>query len=738
MISIFDSVKTIHQIQELFRMSNFQIITTVSAQLNISQKQVQTVSGFLEEGATIPFLARYRQEATGGLDEEQLREIRDALEFQKALSARKETILKSIAEQGKLTDDLEEQIKNCIELSTLEDLYLPYKQKRKTRGDKAKEKGLEPLAELVWSQEIENGNPDDYAKEYVSEEKEVPTVEDAWKGATDIVAEWINEHLEVREKLRDIFQKHSTIKTKKNPAVKDRTNFEDYYEFTSKVDRLKPYQILAINRGERENILFVNTEVWEERTLETIDDIVITNDMSIFTERLQDAVEDAFKRLLSPSLERELRNALTEKADAHAIDTFATNLGNLLMQPPLEKKVVLGLDPAYRTGCKLAVVDGTGKYLDGTTIYPTPPQSKIAESEIVLGKLIDKYKVELIAIGNGTGSREAEQFVADFIQKSGVPVSYLIVNEAGASVYSASKVARNEFPDLDAAQRGNISIARRVQDPLAELVKIDPKSIGVGLYQHDVNQSQLSGKLDDVVESCVNEVGVNLNTASAPLLTHISGLSKKVAEGIVHRREKEGIFTSRNQIKEIEGVGEFRFQQAAGFMRIPESKNPLDNTAIHPESYQAAEKLCNLFSIDLEKLSSQKDQVALKLSNINTKQVAAELGVGEPTLELIIENLQKPGRDPRESLQKPILRTDVVKMEDLKEGQKLQGTVRNVVDFGAFVDIGVKQDGLLHVSGMSKTKKVDDPHDVVGVGDIINVEIIKLDLERGRIGLKLY
>ncbi len=468
-----------------------------------------------------------------------------------------------------------------------------------------------------------------------------------------------------------------------------------------------------------------------------MDDIVITNDMSIFTERIQDAVEDAFKRLLSPSLERELRNALTDKADEHAIETFATNLGNLLMQPPLEKKIVLGLDPAYRSGCKLAVVDGTGKYLDGTTIYPTPPQNKIVDSEVVLGKLIEKHNVELIAIGNGTGSREAEQFVADYIQKSGADVSYLIVNEAGASVYSASKIARDEFPDLDAAQRGNISIARRVQDPLAELVKIDPKSIGVGLYQHDVNQNQLSGKLDDVVESCVNEVGVNLNTASAPLLTHISGLGKRVAEAIVKQRETSGIFTSRNEIKEIEGVGEFRFQQAAGFMRIPESKNPLDNTAIHPESYEAAEKLCNLFGIDLENLSSQKDKIASKFGNLNTKQVAEQLGIGEPTLELIIENLQKPGRDPRESLQKPILRTDVVKMEDLKEGQKLQGTVRNVVDFGAFVDIGVKQDGLLHISSMSKTKKVEDPHDVVGVGDIINVEIIKLDLERGRIGLEL-
>jgi uncharacterized protein len=719
-------------------MTNTHILERISEDLKISVKQVGTVAGFLEEGATIPFLARYRKEATGGLDEEQLRDVRDALEFQKTLAARKETILKSIKDQEKLTPELEEQIKACSDLAVLEDIYLPYKQKRKTRGDKAKEKGLEPLAELIWKQEITSGDADEYANEYLNEELEVTTIDEAWAGATDIVAEWINESLEVREKLRDIFLNHANIKTKKNPTVKERTNFEDYYEFSYKASKLKPYQILAINRGERENVLFVHTEVWEERTLETIDDLVITNDMSIFTEKLQDAVEEAFKRLLFPSLERELRNALTDRADEHAIETFATNLSNLLMQPPLAKKVVLGLDPAYRTGCKIAVVDGTGKYLEGTTIYPTPPQKKVAEAEAVMGAMIQRHKVELIAIGNGTASREAEQFVADFIQKSGADVKYIIVNEAGASVYSASKVARDEFPELDAAQRGNISIARRVQDPLAELVKIDPKSIGVGLYQHDVNQVQLASKLDDVVESCVNEVGVNLNTASAPLLTHISGLSKRVAESIVKRRESTGIFTNREQIKEIEGVGEFRFQQAAGFMRIPESPNPLDNTAIHPESYEATEKLCNLFGIDVEDLANQKDKIASAFSNINTSEVAQQIGVGEPTLELIIENLQKPGRDPRESLQAPILRQDVVKMEDLKEGQSLEGTVRNVVDFGAFVDIGVKQDGLLHISNMSTSnRKIEDPHDVIGVGDIIKVEIITLDLERGRIGLKL-
>lgn len=723
-------------------MSDTKIFNFLASQLNFSGKQISTVAKFLDEGATVPFLARYRQEATDGLDEEQIRAIRDGLETQRTLEARKETILKSIKEQEKLTPELEEQIKACTDLKTLEDIYLPYKQKRKTRGDKAKEKGLEPLAKLIWEQDITSGDPVEYAKEYINKEKEVGSVEDAFSGATDIVAEWVNENLGVREMLRKVFTEHSNIVTKKNPTVKERTNFEDYYEFSVKVSKLKPYQILAINRGERENILFVNVDLWEERTLENIDDIVISNDLSIFTEYLQDAVEDAYKRLLFPSLERELRSELTDKADAHAIETFATNLGNLLMQPPLDKKVVMGIDPAFRSGCKVAVVDQHGKYLEGTTTYPTPPQKKVAEAEAVFDQFIDKYGVELIAIGNGTASRETEQIVAEFLQKRkekhpDEELHYLIVNEAGASVYSASTIAREEFPELDAAQRGNISIARRVQDPLAELVKIDPKSIGVGLYQHDVNQNQLSGKLDDVVESCVNEVGVNLNTASAPLLAHISGLSKKVAQNIVKQREEKGIFMDRDQIRDIDGVGDFRFQQAAGFMRIPESKNPLDNTAIHPESYEAAEKLCNLFGINLENLSQEKDKIAGKFKNVNLKETAEQIGVGVPTLELIIENLQKPGRDPRESLPKPLLRTDVMKMEDLKEGQQLEGTVRNVVDFGAFVDIGVKQDGLLHISNMAENRKIEDPHDVVSVGDIISIEIITLDLERGRIGLKL-
>lgn len=722
-------------------MTESQIFSNIAGELNLRPKQISTVAKFLDDGATVPFLARYRKEATGGLDEEQIRDVRDKLDFHRTLEDRKKTILKTIDEQDKLTDELEEKIKSCTDLNTLEDLYLPYKPKRRTKGDMAKEKGLEPLAEQIWAQEIEKGDAMEHAAEFVDEEKEVPTAEEAMDGALDIVAEWINESADVREKLRDIFYEHAVIKTEKNPAVNERTNFEDYYEFSLKAKYLKPYQILAINRGERENVLFVNVELWDEVTLENIDDVVITNDMSIFVPFIQDAVEDAYKRLLFPSLERELRNELTERADQHAIETFATNLSNLLMQPPLDHKVVMGIDPAYRSGCKVAVVDETGKYLEGTTTYPTPPQNKVAEAEEVYEQLVDKYDVNLIAIGNGTASRETEQIIANFIQKwkekhPDKELNYLIVNEAGASVYSASKTAAEEFPDLEAAQRGNISIARRVLDPLAELVKIDPKSIGVGLYQHDVNQNQLAQALDDVVESCVNQVGINLNTASAPLLSHISGLSRRVAKNIVGHRETQGIFSEREQIKDISGVGEFRFQQAAGFLRIPESKNPLDNTAIHPESYEATEKLCNLFGIDINHLNEQTKLISEKLSNINKEEVAEQIGVGVPTLELIIENLQKPGRDPRESLPKPVLRQDIMKMEDLSEGQVLEGTVRNVVDFGAFIDIGVKQDGLLHISNMAD-RKVEDPHEIVSVGDILKLKIVSLDLERGRIGLSL-
>jgi protein Tex len=724
-------------------MTDSQIFQQIASTLSLSSKQVNTVAGFLDEGATIPFLARYRKEATGSLDEEQLRNVRDLIDFHRTLEKRKKTILKSIRDQDKLTPELEEKIKQCGELKTLEDLYLPYKQKRKTRGDMAKEKGLEPLAKLVWDQKIEKGNPLDYASGYTDPEKELPDAETALTTALDIVAEWVNESTEVRDKLRHIIRTHGVIRSEKNPAIEQRTNYEDYYKFSAPVKYLKPHQILALNRGERENILFIHLDLLEDRTLDNLDDVVIKNDRSIFTPSLQDAVGDAYKRLLLPSLDRELRNELTTMADEHAITTFATNMKSLLLQPPLKNQVVMGIDPAFRTGCKIAVIDETGRYLEGTTIYPTPPQNKIDESAKLLNDWIDKYSVTLIAIGNGTASRETEQFVANVIQerkqqKENETLSYLIVNEAGASVYSASTIAREEFPKLDAAQRGNISIARRVQDPLAELVKIDPKSIGVGLYQHDVNQAQLAKKLDDVVESCVNEVGVNLNTASATLLQHISGLSRKVAANIIGYREKAGKITNREELKKISGVGEFRFQQAAGFMRIPEADHPFDNTAIHPESYESAEKLCNMFGINTENLSAKKEKIDNLTESIDKEEIAKKIGTGVPTLELILENLQKPGRDPRESLPKPLLRQDVMKAEDLSVGMKLEGTVRNVVDFGAFVDLGVKQDGLLHISQMRKKgQKVSNPHDMASVGDIIRVEILSLDLERGRIGLAL-
>lgn len=723
-------------------MNDSQIFNHIAGTLEISSKQVETVAQLIDDGATIPFLARYRQEATGGLDEVRLRDIRDLLDFHRTLENRKKTVLKAITEQDKLTPELEKQIVNCKDPKLLEDLYLPYKKKKKTRGDMAKEKGLEPLAKMIWEQAVTQGDPFELSEKFINEELGISDAETALITSIDIVAEWVNETVEIRERLRKIIRKHGVITSVKNPAVKDRTNFEDYYEFSNKVSFLKPHQILAINRGERENVLFVNLELNTERTLESIDNAVITNDHSVFTPYLQDAIEDAYKRLLLPSLERELRSELTEIADEHAIETFATNLKNLLMQSPLKNQVVMGIDPAYRTGCKVAVVDETGQYLDGSTIYPTPPQEKLEESASVVNKYIDRYEVTLIAIGNGTASRETEQFIADIIRKRveknpDQQLNYVIVSEAGASVYSASDVAREEFPELDAAQRGNISIARRVQDPLAELVKIDPKSIGVGLYQHDINQTALSKKLDDVVESCVNDVGVNLNTASAELLTHISGLSRNVAKNIIHYREKKGRFSARTELKEIDGIGEFRYQQAAGFLRIPDAKHPLDNTAIHPESYEATEKLCRIMNVKLEDIHQQQKQIESFIAQMDKKKIADLIGIGLPTLELIVENLLKPGRDPRESLPKPLLKQDILRMEDLTVGLKLEGTVRNVVDFGAFVDIGVKQDGLLHVSQMSKTKRVNDPHELIAVGDIIKVEILSIDHERGRIGLSL-
>ncbi len=723
-------------------MTDLQIFDLISEELGVSPKQTGVVAAFLDEGATIPFLARYRREATGDLDEEQLRRVRDALEYRRTLEERREFILKTINDQDKLTPELKQSIGAAEDFKTLEDLYLPYKPKRRTRAAIAREKGLEPLATLMWEQETAKGNPKAFARNYIDTEKGVNDEDEALQGAMDIIAERVNEQVVVRERLRRDIRKYGVIESRKSSTVKERTVFENYYEFRCPVKYLKPHQTLAFNRGEREGVLLVDLVMNEEKTLDTIDHCILKEKDSIFLDYLYDAIEDAWKRLLKPSLERELRSELTEQADEHAILTFARNLQNLLMQPPLRSKTVMGIDPAFRTGCKVAVVDAYGKYLEGTTIYPVPPHNKVEASEKVLETLAEKHRIDLIAIGNGTASRETEQFIAGFLRKQSEKypdreISYLIVNEAGASVYSASDLARKEFPDLDAAQRGNISIARRVQDPLAELVKIDPKSIGVGLYQHDVNQIRLMQSLDDVVESCVNTVGVNLNLASTALLNHVSGLTQSVAGSIVKWREENGPFLARHQLMEVPGMGPFRFEQAAGFLRIPEGENPLDNTAIHPESYDATQKLCELLDIDLVKSGNTTSVLPSKFKELDKKETARKLDIGLPTLELILENLAKPGRDPRESLPQPLLRQDILKMDDLTTGQMLEGTVRNVVDFGAFVDIGVKEDGLLHISKMGRDgQRVENPHDIVAVGDIIQVQIESIDKERGRIGLK--
>jgi protein Tex len=724
------------------KMSSDGIFSVIARELSLSQAQVTAVVDLLDEGATIPFIARYRQERTSGLDEEKLRDIRDRLEYLRLLEERRETILTSIREQDKLSEELEGEIRACTTLKDLEDLYLPFRPKRKTRASIAREKGLEPLAELIWEEETEAGSPESHARNFVDKEKGVADTDEALQGARDVCAEWINEEVDLRNGIRTQIQKHGILQAARSSEPDERETYREYYEFSSRISYIKPHQVLAINRGEREGILSVKLEILEEKALERMERFIITNRKSVFTEHLSLAVRDSFRRLLFPALEREARKELTEKAEEHAIHTFAENLRNLLLQPPLSSQTVMGIDPGYRTGCKVAVVDGTGKYLDGTTIFPTPPLKKVRESIEVMNRLIGKYGVTLIAIGNGTGSRETEQVVAELIserkeRRSDEDLHYLIVNEAGASVYSASPLAKQEFPDLDAAMRGNISIARRVQDPLAELVKIDPKSIGVGLYQHDVNQANLSRKLDDVVESCVNNVGVNLNSASTSLLTYVSGLSRSIADKIVTYRNENGPFRDRQEILKVSGLGAFRFQQAAGFLRIPGSQNPLDNTAIHPESYEATRKLCSSIGVDPGAIPESVTMFPVKFRNLDPEKTAADLGIGRPTLELIMENLQKPGRDPRESLPKPLLRQEILSMSDLREGLELEGTVRNVVDFGAFVDIGVKQDGLLHISKMGGGRRIINPHDVVSVGDIIKVRIAAVDEQRGRISLEM-
>jgi uncharacterized protein len=724
------------------------ITLIIAGELDIKNQQVDAVIKLLAEGATIPFIARYRKEHTGGLDEDTLRRIEDRLNYLTLLDERRKTILKSIEEQGKLTDELRNKLADALKLQELEDIYLPYKPKRKTRGTVAKAKGLESLAIFMLQNPSFAGDFNQKLSEFINPELGVDNSEAALQGAKDIIAEMISDTAGVRKEVRQYLLENSVIKSerakekrenKTNEKLKERERkdiYQIYYEFSIDIKKIKPYQVLALNRGETEKMLKVNLSFDQTELLKRIKDCAFDFRESVFMDILKEVIEDSFDRLILPSIEREIRNLLTEKADLHAVEIFASNLRQLLLQPPLAGKVIMGIDPGFVSGSKVAVIDETGKYLEGSTIYPHPPQNKSEEARKSLIKLIDKYKVEIIAIGNGTASRETEFLIAGIIKDQELSCHYIIVNEAGASVYSASEVAKKEFPELEASQRGNISIARRILDPLSELVKIDPKSIGVGLYQHDVDQKLLSHKLDNVVESCVNYVGVDLNTASASLLNYVSGLNKRIAENIVKYRDRKGRFNNRGELKEVSGLGEKIFEQSAGFLKIPGGENPFDNTFIHPESYNAAVKLLKIFNVPLHRINESGSLIDLIVKQKGLKKLAEEIGIGEPTLKDIIDNLKKPDRDPREELPKPILRSDILKMEDLHTGMRLKGTVRNIVDFGAFIDIGVKQDALLHISEIAD-KYVKNPLEELSVGDIINVKVISVDVDRGRISLSM-
>jgi protein Tex len=717
-------------------MTEQSMFNLIAEEMKLNVLQVKNTIELLDGQNTVPFIARYRKELTGSLDEEQIRLIEERINYLRALDSRRETILKSIDEQGKLTDELRKKIDNCSKMQELEDLYLPYKPKKRTRATVAREKGLEPLADIILAQDTELNSPEEIAQAYINTEKEVTTVEEALQGARDIVAEVISEEADIRKIIRRETFSLGLIKVDAR-KIEGRTDFEAYYDYKEAVNKIVPHRILAINRGESENVLKVNIDVDNEKMHQLIRKNYVKNEKSVLVGQMEQAISDSYQRLIAPSINREIRAALTEKADEHAIEIFAQNLKNLLLQPPVRDKIIMGIDPGFRTGSKVAVIDRTGKYLEGTTIYPHPPQNKYMEAKSTVRGLIEKYDAQIIAIGNGTASRETEQMVAELIgeMKQNRKVEYIIVSEAGASVYSASKVAREEFPELDASMRGNISIARRLLDPLAELVKIDPKSIGVGLYQHDVNQKNLQDTLGFVVESCVNNVGVNLNTASVSLLKHISGLTSRTAQNIVAHRDQKGPYKSREEIKKVDGIGEVAFEQAAGFLRIPDGENPLDNTSIHPESYPATNKLLSKFEINSIK-DAQSLKEKINKTHTELQSLLNDLEIGEPTFKDILANLEKPGLDPRDELPKPMLKSDVIKMEDLKEGMILKGTVRNVVDFGAFVDIGVKQDGLVHVSQMAD-KFVKNPLEIISVGDVIDVKVVSLDIERGRIGLSM-
>ena len=709
------------------------IILKISEELGIRKNQTEAAVKLIDEGNTIPFIARYRKEVTGSLNDEVLRNLYERLTYLRNLEERKETVLGSIEEQGKLTEELKKQILAAETMVAVEDLYRPYKPKRRTRAIIAKEKGLEPLANVIALQMIHTPLEAE-AEKYVNPEKEVHSAEDAVAGAKDILAEAVSDEADYRTKIRDLTVKKGHVtSTAKDPEAE--SVYEMYYEFDEPVNKLAGHRILALNRGEKEKILNVKVEAPEEEILRYLERKVITKDNPMTTPVLKEVVADAYDRLIAPAIEREIRSSLTEMAEDGAIRVFGKNLEQLLMQPPIAGQVVLGWDPAFRTGCKLAVVDPTGKVLDTTVIYPTAPQNRVEEAKAVLKKLIAKYHITLISLGNGTASRESEQIIVDLLREIPVKVQYIIVNEAGASVYSASKLATEEFPNFDVGQRSATSMARRLQDPLAELVKIDPKSIGVGQYQHDMNQKKLTEALGGVVEDCVNRVGVDLNTASASLLEYISGISKAIAKNIVVYREENGRFESRSQLLKVAKLGPKAYEQCAGFMRITDGKNPLDATGVHPESYDATKKLLTKLGYTLDDVKNRSlDGISKKISDY--KKLAAELEIGEITLRDIVKELEKPARDPREDMPKPILRSDVLEMKDLTPGMILKGTVRNVIDFGAFVDIGVHQDGLVHISQMSD-KFIKHPLEVVSVGDIVEVKVMSVDLKKQRIQLTM-
>lgn len=711
-----------------------ELIGDVAKKIALKPNVVKQVIGLLEEGNTVPFIARYRKEQTGGLDEVQIKAIEDQWSYTVQLANRKQEVIRLIDEQGKLTDELRKDILAADQLQRLEDLYRPYKQKRRTRATIAKEKGLEPLAQLIWEQESKDICTE--AKAYISEENDLATIEDVLNGANDIIAEWISDDATYRDYIRNqTFNQGQINATVKDESLDEKHVYQMYYDYTEPIKTVVSHRILAMNRAEKEDVIRVSINVSIEHIQNYLERQIIkpTTDQQV-REFLQAAIADSYKRLIQPSIEREIRSTLTEQAEEQAIDIFSMNLRHLLLQPPLKRQTILGVDPAFRTGCKLAVIDETGKVLAVDVIYPTAPKNDIKGARKVVGRMINDYQVQLIAIGNGTASRETEQFIADFINDEQLNVSYLIVNEAGASVYSASKLAREEFPDLQVEERSAVSIARRVQDPLAELVKIDPKSIGVGQYQHDVSQKRLADSLTFVVETAVNQVGVNVNTASVSLLQYVSGLSKTVANNIVKKREELGFFSNRKQLEDIPRLGKKTYQQSIGFLRINDGTEPLDRTPIHPESYKVTEKLLKM--IDCQKTDLGTTTLQNKLIKLNIAEVADELQIGEPTLRDIVEALSRPSRDLRDDLPKPLLKKNVLSMEDLKPGIELQGTVRNVVDFGIFVDIGVKQDGLVHISKMSK-QYVKHPKDLVAVGDVITVWVIDIDLQKERIALSM-